>query len=83
MPGWGSQRPEGEAEDLAEVVRTGAEETVAGTRLDQLVVIKEWSSLEPEVLEDEYYAPGIGTVLEVTTAGGEGRVELVEHTPGA
>ena len=79
MPGWGSQRPEGEAEDLAEVVRTGAEETVAGTRLDQLVVIKEWSSLEPEVLEDKYYAP----VLEVTTAGGEGRVELVEHTPGA
>jgi hypothetical protein len=74
---------EGEAEDLAEVVRTGAEETVGGTRLDRLVVIKEWNPLEPEVLEDKYYAPGVGTVLEVTTAGGDGRVELVEHTPRA
>jgi hypothetical protein len=74
---------EGGAEDLAEVVRTGAEETVAGTRLDRLVVIKEWNPLEPEVLEDKYYAPGVGTVLEVTAAGGDGRVEMVEHTPGA
>ncbi len=73
---------EGEAEDVAEVVRVGAEETVAGTQLTDLVVIKEWNPFEPDVLEDKYYAPGVGTVLELKTAGGEGRVELVEHTPG-
>lgn len=73
---------EGEAEDVAEVVRVGAEESVAGTPLSDLVVIEEWNSFEPDVLEDKYYAPGVGTVLEVKTAGGEGRVELVEHTPG-
>jgi hypothetical protein len=72
----------GEAEDLAEVARLGASETVPFGDLDDLVVIKEWNPLEPEVVEEKYFARGIGLVLEVKTAGGEGRVELLEHTPG-
>jgi hypothetical protein len=72
---------EGEAEDLAEVARLGEQETVAGTAYDQVVVIEEWNPLEPEVVEEKYYAPGVGTILEVKTAGGEGRIELVEYTP--
>jgi hypothetical protein len=72
---------EGEAEDLAEVARLGEQETVAGTAYDQVVVIEEWNPLEPEVVEEKFYAPGVGTILEVKTAGGEGRVELVEYTP--
>jgi hypothetical protein len=72
----------GEAEDLAEVVEVGARESVPFGDFDQLLVTEEWNPLEPDVVEEKYYAPGIGTVLEVVTKGGEGRVELIEHTPG-
>jgi hypothetical protein len=74
---------EGEAEDLAEVLRVDGSETVAGERYDGLVVTEEWNPLEPDVVEEKSYARGIGLVLEVATVGGEGRVELVEFTPGA
>jgi hypothetical protein len=73
---------EGEAEDLAEVVRLGETATSGGTTYDDVVVIKEWNPLEPEVVEEKSYAPGVGTVLEMATEGGDEHVELVEHTPG-
>jgi hypothetical protein len=74
---------EGEAEDLAEVLRIDGSDTVAGERYDSLVVTEEWNPLEPDVVEEKSYARGIGVVLEVTTVGGEGRIELIEFTPGA
>jgi hypothetical protein len=67
----------GEAEDLAEVVRTGESETVPAGSFDGLVVIKEWNPLEPEAIEEKYYAQGVGTVLENKVRGGQERVELV------
>jgi hypothetical protein len=73
----------GEAEDLAEVLRVDGSDTVAGEPYDGLLVTEEWNPLEPDVVEEKSYARGIGMVLEVTTVGGEGRVELVEFTPGA
>jgi hypothetical protein len=72
----------GEAEDVAEVLRLDATESVPFGDFDQLVVIEEWNPLEPEVVEEKYFAPGVGLVLEVKTRGGEGRVELLDHTPG-
>jgi hypothetical protein len=72
----------GEAEDMAEVARVGVTETVPVGSFDDLLVTTEWTPLEPETVEEKYYAPGVGLVLEVVTAGGEGRVELIEHTPG-
>jgi hypothetical protein len=71
----------GDAEDLAEVTALGPAASVPFDDFDDLVVIREWNPLEPEVTEDKYYAAGVGTVLEVMTAGGDGRVELVEFTP--
>ena len=71
----------GEAEDMAEVVRTGAGETVPFGSFDDLVVIREWNPLDPGVVEDKYFAPGVGNVLEVVVEGGTGRVELVEFEP--
>jgi hypothetical protein len=73
----------GEAEDLAEVLRLDGSETVAGQDYEGLLVTEEWNPLEPDAVEEKSYAPGIGLVLEVVTAGGEGRVELTEFTPGA
>jgi hypothetical protein len=72
----------GEAEDLARVSRLGATESVPFRDFDQLLVIEEWNPLEPDVVEEKYFAPDVGLVLEVKTRGGEGRVELIDHNPG-
>jgi hypothetical protein len=72
----------GEAEDLAKVVRTGVSEEVGFGVFDDLIVIAEWTPLEPDVVEEKYYAPGVGLVLETTVQGGSGRIELVSFTPG-
>jgi hypothetical protein len=71
----------GEAEDLAEVQRVDATESVPFGDFDQLVVIKEWNPLEPDVVEEKYFASTVGLVLEVKTEGGDGRSELIEYTP--
>jgi hypothetical protein len=73
---------EGEAEDLAEVVRVGASESVRFGDFDDLIVIKEWNPFEPDVVEEKYFASGVGLVLEMKTEGAEGRGELIEHTKG-
>ncbi len=74
---------EDEAEDMAEVQETGASETVPAGTFDDLVVIREWNPLEPDVVEDKYHARGVGVVLEVKVEGGDGRVELIEVVSGA
>jgi hypothetical protein len=72
----------GEAEDMAEVVRAGASESVAFGTFDDLLVIREWNPLEPDVVEEKYYSPGVGVVLEQEVEGGSGRVELIAYEPG-
>lgn len=64
----------GNAEDMAEVVRV--------RRRDEVLVTREWTPLEPEVVEEKRYEPGVGLVLEIVKRGGRGRTELVEHSPG-
>jgi len=44
---------------------------------------KEWTPLEPDVLDHKYYVRGIGTVLENTVKGGVERNELVSFRRGA
>ena len=36
------------------------------------------SVIEPNVLEEKTYAPGIGFILERVLRGGSGRLELIE-----
>lgn len=71
----------GEAEGMAEVLRTYATLVVPFGAFDRVVVTEEWSPLEPETIEHKYYAPGVGLLREETVEGGEGFAELVEHTP--
>ncbi|CAN5418824.1 hypothetical protein BH18ACT1_BH18ACT1_17110 [soil metagenome] len=73
----------GEAEDMAEVVRRGDAATVPAGSFEDLLTIKEWTPIEPEVVEENSFALGVGVVLEEKVAGGEGRIELIEHTPAA
>jgi hypothetical protein len=71
-----------QAEDLAQVLTVGQRATVAGSTYDDVVVIREWNPLEPDVVEEKSYAPGVGPVLEEQTAGGDDRVVLAQHTAG-
>jgi hypothetical protein len=70
----------GEAEDMGEVARVAQRASVTFGAFRDLVVIREWNPLEPDVVEEKYYAPGVGLVLEQVTAGGDERSELIEHT---
>lgn len=72
----------GQAEDLAQVLALDGSETLQSGAYNDLVVIREWSPLEPEVIENKYFAPGVGVVLELKVAGEEGRVELVSFERG-
>jgi hypothetical protein len=72
----------GEAEDMAEVLRTGESQQVAAGSFDGVVVSREWTPLEPDVVEEKAYAPNVGKISEVQTAGGAGESELVEYSAG-
>ncbi len=75
----------GEAEDMASVLEIGAGPvTVAYGTFDDLLVTREWSPLEPEIVEHKTYAPGIGLILAESVQGEEERFELVDvQGPGA
>ncbi len=72
----------GEAEDLARVERLSEKTTVPFGTFDGLVVIAEWTPLDASVVEEKYYARGVGLVAEVKIRGGEGRLELKSFEPG-
>ncbi len=73
----------GEAEDMGEVLGVGEVRDIGLGRYDDVVVTRDWTPLEPEVVEEKWYAAGVGKIYETHTAGGSGTVELVEFTPGA
>ena len=71
---------EGEAEDMGEVIELDTSVKVAFAAFDDVVVTKDFTPLEPDVVEHKYYAAGVGLVLEEKVEGGDGRIELIEHT---
>jgi hypothetical protein len=69
---------EGEAEDAAEILSLDEwTETPAGA-YDRLLLTKDFTPLQPDVLEHKLYARGVGPVLVLGVSGGTGREELVE-----
>lgn len=68
---------EGEAEDVAKVVRLNASvETPYGSFVGCLETM-DWTPLEPGVREHKFYCPGTGLVLEVAPRKVRARNELV------
>ena len=47
-----------------------------------VLLTREWTPLEPGVIDHKYYVRGIGTVLEQTVKGGDERNELVSFRRG-
>ena len=68
---------EGEAEDMGKVITLDAETVVAYGKFDDVLVTEDWTPLEQNVLENKYYAPGVGVVREEAVKGGSTVLELV------
>jgi hypothetical protein len=73
----------GHAEDLGQILRVDQHMTTRIGEFAQVVVTRDWNPLEPKVIEEKSYAPGVGLVAESTVAGGRGSSELVSFTPGS
>ena len=69
----------GNAEDYAETVNLTSRVVVPYGRFDNCLKSQETTPLEPDALEDKYYAPGVGNVLTVDLVTGE-RDELISVT---
>lgn len=67
----------GHAEDHFKVVDRNARISVPYTSTRHAVRTKEWTPLEPNVLDNKYYARGIGTVREIAVKGPVERLSLV------
>jgi hypothetical protein len=68
----------GEAEDMAQVLRLNDAARVPFGSFHSVVVTKDWSPLEPGVVEQKYYARDVGLVLESLVQGGEDVSRLVK-----
>ena len=67
----------GVAEDMATVLSLDASRTVPYGTFDNLLKTRDFSPLEPSVVERKFYAVGVGSVLEKTVKGPRERVVLV------
>jgi hypothetical protein len=67
---------EGEAEDNGEVLGTAEMADVPFGHFEDMLLTKDTSTIEPDVLEYKLYAPGVGPVLTLGVSGGGGREEL-------
>jgi hypothetical protein len=67
----------GQAEDAAKVLSLDMRAKVPAGLFDQVLVTREYTPLEPNLLEHKFYAPKVGPVLAITVKGGSGRAELL------
>ena len=72
----------GHAEDHFKVLDLHASVTSPYRSSENALLTKEWTPLEPGVIDHKSYIRGIGTVLEETVKGGTERLELVDVRKG-
>ena len=72
----------GEAEDRARVLSIDEQAEVPAGHFKRVISTKDWTPLQPRVLEYKFYARGIGLVMALDISGGSGREELVRYRPG-
>lgn len=73
----------GEAEDHFKILSMRASAKVPYVSSTRAMLTKEWTPLEPGVIDHKYYVRGIGTVLERTAKGPLERNELVSFRRGS
>jgi len=72
----------GHAEDAASIIGTDAFAKVPYGRFDHGVQTRNFSGIEPDVIEEKIYAKDVGVVLEITVSGGSDRDELLSYREG-
>ncbi|HEY7486494.1 MAG TPA: hypothetical protein VH912_18670 [Streptosporangiaceae bacterium] len=72
----------GQAEDAGQILALDEHVRVPYGSFDHTLKTKDYSPLEPNVIEQKYYAPGVGPVLAVTVSGGSDKEELLSYTKG-
>jgi hypothetical protein len=72
----------GHAEDGASIIATDALAKVPYGRFTGGVQTRNFSGIEPDVIEEKVYAQGVGVVLEITVSGGSDRDELLSYQEG-
>jgi hypothetical protein len=71
---------EGEAEDLGAILSLDEWVETPSGKYRNVLMTKDWTPLEPDVLEHKFYARGVGPVLALGISGGAGREELVRFS---
>jgi hypothetical protein len=72
----------GHAEDHFKVLDTSARVKTPYVSSRHAVETKEWTPLEPGIVEHKYYVRGVGDVKEKTVKGGRERLQLVSFHRG-
>jgi hypothetical protein len=70
----------GEAQDFFQVVNLTASVTVPYGAFRDTMLTKEWTPLEPGILDHKYYVRGIGQVQEIAVKGPTEELDLIELT---
>jgi major membrane immunogen (membrane-anchored lipoprotein) len=73
----------GEAEDQTKVLSLDEQVEVPQGFYKDVLMTKDYTPLQPEILEHKFYAKGVGPVLIVGVSGGSFREELVSFTNGS
>jgi hypothetical protein len=72
----------GEAEDRARVLSRDEQVDVPAGHFGHVLLTKNFTPVEPRVLEYKLYAPGVGPVLELTLSGGSDQARLLRFDKG-
>jgi hypothetical protein len=73
----------GEAEDAAQIMSLDEQAQVPFGHFHSVLLTKDYTPIEPKVLEYKLYAQGVGPVLVLGVSGGSDREELVRFRAGA
>jgi hypothetical protein len=73
----------GNAEDMGEILEVGVSRSTGAASYTDVVVTEDWTPLDPETVEEKWYARGVGNIRSTHTAGEAGTVELLDHVPGS
>jgi hypothetical protein len=72
----------GEAEDTATVLSVDEWVEVPSGAYRDVLMTKDYTPLDPEILEHKFYAKGVGPVLVLAVSGGSDREELLSSSRG-
>ena len=72
----------GVAEDRAKVLSLNESAEVPYGTFDHVLMTEEWTSLEKNIVERQYYVAGVGDIIESTVEAPPERIELVDVKHG-